>query len=671
MGRSRRTFSVNRPIFGRPFVHFIKTLRTSNMRKEFVPFSPPCISEEEIAEVVDTLRSDWITTGPKVKRFEEEFAAAVDAPAALAVSSCTAALHLALVSLGIGPGDAVLTAPMTFCSGVNVIEQVGARPILVDVEPDTLNIDPAKVREAINRLSARLNCGYRLKAILPVHLYGHPCEMDSLLEIARERRLAVIEDAAHSLPANYKGRTIGSQVARSSVPVLTCFSFYATKNLTTAEGGMLTGSPEAVEEARIWSLHGMNRDAWKRYGAGNSWRYEVTRPGFKYNMTDLQASIGLHQLVKLCEFRARRSEIVRRYNAAFSRFDQFQIPVKREDVEHAWHLYALRLNLDRLNISRDQFIQELGARKIASSVHFIPIHLHPYYRDKYGYKPHDFPIAHREYLRLVSLPLHPRMTDPDVDDVIEAVIDIAQKHNLRPARPRVGLATQFDPSYGSFPGRSEETRDERPAMSKATGIARSIFHRAFDVTCALVGLTLLSPLFVFVATAIKLEDGGPVFFSQLRVGKNLRRFRLFKFRSMIPNSGSISPLTAPEDSRITRVGRFLRKYKLDELPQLLNVVKGEMQLVGVRPEIERYVEIFPNEYEVLLQDRPGITDPATLSFRHEEQIFQAGTLEKQYVCQILPQKLKLSLKYSQARTFFSDLGILVRTVLGLKFPAAN
>jgi dTDP-4-amino-4,6-dideoxygalactose transaminase/lipopolysaccharide/colanic/teichoic acid biosynthesis glycosyltransferase len=641
------------------------------MRKEFVPFSPPCISEEEIAEVVDTLRSDWITTGPKVKRFEEEFAAAVDAPAALALSSCTAALHLALVSLGIGPGDAVLTTPMTFCSGVNVIEQVGACPILVDVEPDTLNIDPAQVRETINRLSARLNCGYRLKAILPVHLYGHPCEMDSLLEIARERRLVVIEDAAHSLPATYKGRSIGSRVTRSRVPVLTCFSFYATKNLTTAEGGMLTGSPEAVEEARIWSLHGMNRDAWKRYGAGNSWRYEVTRPGFKYNMTDLQASIGLHQLVKLHEFRARRSEIVSRYNAAFSRFEQFQIPVKREEVEHAWHLYALRLNLDRLNISRDQFIEELGARKIASSVHFIPIHLHPYYRNKYGYKPHDFPIAHREYLRLVSLPLHPRMTDQDIDDVIEAVIDIAQKHTIRPARPRVGFATQNDPTYGSFQGRSAESRNEPPAMSKATRISQSIFHRAFDVTWAALGLTFLSPLFALIAIAIKLEDGGPVFFPQPRVGKELRRFRLFKFRSMIPNSGSISPLTAPGDSRITRVGRFLRKYKLDELPQLLNVVKGEMQLVGVRPEIERYVEIFPNEYEVLLQDRPGITDPATLVFRHEEEIFQAGTLEKQYVSQILPQKLKLSLKYSQARTFLSDLGILVRTVVGLKSQAAN
>jgi len=279
------------------------------MRKDFLPLSPPCISDEEIAEVVDTLRSDWITTGPKVKRFEHEFAPAVNAPAALALSSCTAALHLALISLGIGPGDAVLTTAMTFCSGVHVIEQVGARPILIDVEPDTLNIDPARVKEAIETWSAGPNRAYQLQAILPVHLYGHACEMNSLLEIAQKHRLAIIEDAAHALPANYRGRTIGSHAAFASVPVMTCFSFYATKNLTTAEGGMLTGSPEILEEARIWSLHGMNRDAWKRYGAGNSWFYEVTRPGFKYNMTDLQAAIGLHQLAKLSRFRARRAAI--------------------------------------------------------------------------------------------------------------------------------------------------------------------------------------------------------------------------------------------------------------------------------------------------------------------------------------------------------------------------
>jgi dTDP-4-amino-4,6-dideoxygalactose transaminase/lipopolysaccharide/colanic/teichoic acid biosynthesis glycosyltransferase len=633
------------------------------MRKEFLPFSPPCIGEEEIAEVVDTLRSDWITTGPKVKRFEEEFTTAVDAPAALALSSCTAALHLALVSLGIGPGDAVLTTPMTFCSGVHVIEQVGAHPILIDVEPDTLNIDPARVREAIKRLRAQPNGGYRLKAILPVHLYGHPCEMDSLLEIAREHNLAIIEDAAHALPANYRGRRIGSQAA-SSVPVLTCFSFYATKNMTTAEGGMLTGSRRAIEEARAWSLHGMNRDAWKRYGVANSWYYEVTRPGFKYNMTDLQAALGLHQLARLPQFRFRRAEIARRYNAAFSQFEQFQTPACRGDVAHAWHLYVLRLDLSRLNISRNQFIEKLSARNIASSVHFIPIHLHPYYRDKYGHKPGDFPAAHHAYHRIVSLPLHPKMSDQDVSDVIEAVTDIARNHSAGPTRMPVFSDTLFDSTNVGM-------RADRPALSRITRTTQSTLRRAFDVTCAATGIVILAPVFAVVAAAIKLEDGGPVFFSQLRVGKGLGKFRLLKFRSMIPDSGEISPLTAPEDPRIMRVGRFLRKYKLDELPQLVNVVKGEMQLVGVRPELERYVEIFPEEYEVLLQDRPGITDLASLAFRHEEQIFQRGSFEKQYVTEILPRKLQLSLKYSQVRTLLSDLGILFRTVLGFKSPDAN
>ena len=639
------------------------------MRKEYLSFSPPCISEEEIAEVVDTLRSDWITTGPKVKRFEEDFAAAVDAPAALALSSCTAALHLALVSQGIGAGDAVLTTPMTFCSGVHVIEQVGACPILIDVEPDTLNIDPAKVSEAVKKFSGRRNIGRQLKAILPVHLYGHPCEMDTLLETAQEHSLAIIEDAAHALPAKYKDRTIGSRLKNSPVPVLTCFSFYATKNMTTAEGGMLTGAPEAVEEARVWSLHGMNRDAWKRYGAGNSWYYEVTHPGFKYNMTDLQAAMGLHQLTKLSRFHARRAEIVERYNSAFAGFQQFQTPAARDTVEHAWHLYVLRLNLDRLNISRNQFISELGARNISSSVHFIPIHLHPYYRDKYGYKPQDFPIAHREYQRIVSLPLHLRMTDQDVDDVIETVIDIAQRYKIRFKRPPAIPQVILEPINANLPRPVTETRKNVSAISNVSGITQSNIHRFFDVTCAAAGLALLSPLFAVIAAAIKYEDGGPVFFSQSRVGKGLGKFRLLKFRTMIPNSGGSNPLTAPQDPRITRVGSFLRKYKLDELPQLINVVKGEMQLVGARPELERYVEIFPGEYEVLLQDRPGITDLASLTFRHEEEIFrtQAGPLEKQYVSQILPEKLKLSLKYFHVRTFVSDLGILIRTVLGLNF----
>jgi dTDP-4-amino-4,6-dideoxygalactose transaminase len=397
------------------------------MRSSFLSFSPPLIGEEEINEVIDTLRSDWITTGPKVKRFEDKFAALIGAPAALALNSCTAALHTALATLGIGPGDAVITTPMTFCSSVHVIEHVGATPVLVDVEPDTLNIDPNQIVKSLER--SRLN----VRATLPVHLYGHPCQMDAILDIAQQYNLAVIEDAAHALPAKYKGQYIGgwktedgSPKSEIRIPKLTCFSFYATKNLTTAEGGMLTGSPEFLDEARLWSLHGMSRDAWKRYSFEGSWYYEVVRPGFKYNMTDIQAAIGLHQLRKLPQFQARRREIVRRYNEAFSQFEELQIPTERPEVEHAWHLYVLRLNVERLNVSRNQFIEELKTRNIGTSVHFIPIHLHPYYRDKYGYQPDDFRVAYREYQRMVSLPLYPRMTDDDVDSVIEAVDDVVK-----------------------------------------------------------------------------------------------------------------------------------------------------------------------------------------------------------------------------------------------------
>jgi dTDP-4-amino-4,6-dideoxygalactose transaminase len=400
------------------------------MRSSFLPFSPPLIGDEEIAEVVDTLRSDWITTGPKVKQFEREFADFVGAPEALALSSCTAALHLGLVVSGVGPGDAVITTPMTFCSGVNVIEHVGARPILVDVDPDTLNIDPTRAGEALKRLSKGRD-DFRVKAILPVHLYGHPCDSDALLQLAEEYGLAVIEDAAHALPAKYKGRGIGAPVPSSNVRILSCYSFYATKNLTTAEGGMLTGPPDLVEEARIWGLHGMSREAWKRYGAEGSWYYEVIRPGFKYNLTDIQAAIGLHQLKKLPGFHVRRREIVQRYNTAFSEFEEFQTPVERSEVEHAWHLYVLRLNTERFDISRNRFIEELRSRNIGTSVHFIPIHLHPYYRDKYGYRPGDFPVAYREYQRIVSLPLSPRMGDNDVSDVIEAVQDVVTGHRRR------------------------------------------------------------------------------------------------------------------------------------------------------------------------------------------------------------------------------------------------
>jgi dTDP-4-amino-4,6-dideoxygalactose transaminase len=388
------------------------------MRDTFLNFSPPNIGEEEIQEVLDTLRSDWITTGPKVRRFEEEFAAYLGAEAALAVSSGTDAMLVGLAALGVGPGDEVITTPMTFCSTVHVIEHLGARPILVDVEPDTLNIDPEAIEQAISKLKAESS---KLKAIMPVHLYGHPCEMDSILRLARQEGLFVLEDAAHGLPARYGDRMVGT------LGELTAFSFYATKNLTTAEGGMLTGAKALLDQARPWTLHGMSRDAYKRYSAEGSWYYEVILPGFKCNLTDIQASLGIHQLKRLPAFQERRRAIVDRYNRAFEDRPELAVPVERPGVKSAWHLYVIRLNPETLHIDRNRFIEELKIRNIGTSVHFIPVHLHPYYRDKYGYRPEDFPVAYENYQRMISLPLHTRLSDSDVEDVIEAVQAIVKK----------------------------------------------------------------------------------------------------------------------------------------------------------------------------------------------------------------------------------------------------
>ncbi len=387
------------------------TLRTpSGRRATFLAFSPPLIEEEEIAAVVDTLRSDWISTGPKTQRFARAFSAYVGSQAALPLNSCTAALHTALVTLGIGPGDEVITTPMTFAASVNVIEHVGAKPVLVDVEPDTLNLDPDAVQRALTRST---------RAIIAVHYAGHPAELDVLRAMASVHSLTLIEDAAHAIPARYRGALIGS------APNPTAFSFYATKNLTTGEGGMLTGSAEFIERARVVSLHGMSRDAWRRYDKGGSWRYDVLLPGFKYNMSDIQAALGVCQLERLDARQERRREIVKQYMQAFGAVEQFEPPVLRSHVEHAWHLYVLRIVPDALRIDRDRFIDELTARNIGTSVHFIPVHLHPYYASKYGYLPQSFPVAYDNFLRMISLPLNLRLSDEDVDDVIDAVLDVA------------------------------------------------------------------------------------------------------------------------------------------------------------------------------------------------------------------------------------------------------
>lgn len=388
------------------------------MRDNFLSFSLPLIGPEEIDEVVEALKSGWLTSGPRTKQFEHDFRSTVGAPAALALNSCTAGLHVALKVLTIGPGDEVITTPMTFAASVNVIEHVGATPVLVDVEPDTLNLQPDAVEQAITP---------HTKAIIAVHYAGHPAELNALRSIAEQYNLHLIEDAAHAVGASFDGQPIGSGNN------LTAFSFYATKNLTTGEGGMLTGPPELLDQARVISLHGMNREAWSRYSAGGKWAYDIVEPGFKYNMTDLQAALGLAQLRRFDRMQARRQEIVQQYNKAFQSQPAFLTPVTRAHVTNAWHLYVLRLRTTELSIDRNRFIDEMTARNIGTSVHFIPIHMHSFYRKKYNYRPDDFPVAYNAFQSMLSLPLSPSMSDQDVADVIDAVLDIRSKFARRRA----------------------------------------------------------------------------------------------------------------------------------------------------------------------------------------------------------------------------------------------
>jgi dTDP-4-amino-4,6-dideoxygalactose transaminase len=378
--------------------------------RPFLPFALPDIGDEEVREVTEAIQSGWITTGPKTQQFEIEFAKAVGAKHAIAVNSCTAALHIALEAIGVKSGDEVITTPYTFAATAAVIRYFDAKPVFVDVDPLTLNIDPVGIEAAVTE---------RTKAVLPVHIAGLPADLKAIRNVADKFHLPVIEDAAHAFPAKFDGTTIGS------LSDLTCFSFYATKTITTGEGGMLcTQNDEFADRCRIMALHGISKDAWKRYTAAGSWYYEIMSPGFKYNMTDIAAGMGLAQMRKAEEMLEKRRVIAKAYNAGFSHFPHFQLPSDNPKHQHAWQLYMLRLNLEMLAIDRALFIEELKKRNIGASVHFIPLHIHPYYRQLYGHKPEDFPVAYHEYLREISLPIYSKMTDTDVEDVIDAVVDV-------------------------------------------------------------------------------------------------------------------------------------------------------------------------------------------------------------------------------------------------------
>lgn len=380
-----------------------------------VPFHRADLGEEEIQAVTDVLRSGWLTMGARTFEFERQFAAYVGAPYAVAVSSCTAALHLALEAAGISRGDEVLVPTTTFTATAEVVTYCGAMPVLVDVDAVTFNLDP---QDAARKVTPRT------KAIIPVHFGGTPCDMAEITELATARGLHVIEDAAHALPASYRGQRVGA------LSDLTAFSFYATKTLTTGEGGMITTTNAGyARRMQMMRLHGIERDAWKRYSAEGSWFYEVLENGFKYNLTDLQAALGLAQLGKCSAMSTVRERIARRYSAAFSSIEALQVPTVPADRETSWHLYVLRLNLDRLRIDRNQFIRELAERGVSTSVHFIPLHLQPVYQREFGYAPGDLPVAEREYQRSLSLPIYSAMNDAEIEHVIQAVTDVADQYS--------------------------------------------------------------------------------------------------------------------------------------------------------------------------------------------------------------------------------------------------
>ncbi|MDP3083341.1 MAG: DegT/DnrJ/EryC1/StrS family aminotransferase [Rubrivivax sp.] len=380
------------------------------MSTNFLPYALPEIGDDEIAEVVDTLKSGWITTGPKAKRFEHDFSAFLgdEGLHAIAVNSATAGLHLALEALGIGPGDEVITTTHTFTATAEVVRYLGADVKLVDIDPATLNIAPALVEAAITA---------RTKAIIPVHYAGLAADMPALLDIARRHGLKVVEDAAHALPSTSGGALVGTLASDATV-----FSFYANKTITTGEGGMLVTRDAALaQRAKVMRLHGMNRDAFDRFTAKvPSWYYEVVAPGFKYNLTDIAAALGIHQLKKARAFQQRRAQIAALYDQAFAGLPLITPPLPPAGQTHAWHLYALRL-ADGAGVERDRFIERLFDAGIGCSVHYIPLHLQPYWRDRYALAAADFPHSQHAFERTLSLPIYTRMTGTDVERVTAAV----------------------------------------------------------------------------------------------------------------------------------------------------------------------------------------------------------------------------------------------------------
>jgi dTDP-4-amino-4,6-dideoxygalactose transaminase len=381
------------------------------MRKSYLKFSVPDISPDDIDAVVETLKSGWLTTGKKAQRLEEAFAAETGADCAVSLSSGTAALFLSLIAEGVQRGDEVITTPLTFASTANVIHHLGARPVFADIDPETFNIDPSAVEAAVTSLT---------KAVIPVHYAGQPCEMDRIAEIADHHHLRIIEDAAHALGAEYRGQKIGGSGN------LTCFSLFPTKNITAGEGGMVTlNDPDKDKRLRRLRLHGMSKDGWKRYAKEGSWYYEIHEAGYKCNLSDINAALALTQLKRLDELNRKRDELAGYYMEKIKDIPGIKPQKQLRGTKSAWHIFPVWVNKDQFGIDRNELVKQLWQRNIGTSVHFIPLHLQPFYQETYGYREGDFPAAEELFHGIISLPLFPRMRPSDIDDVIAALKDIS------------------------------------------------------------------------------------------------------------------------------------------------------------------------------------------------------------------------------------------------------
>jgi len=377
------------------------------VRAAFLPFHQPLIDAQDEQAVLDALRSGWITTGPRTKTFEKELAHYTGAAHCVAVNSCTAALHLGLDAAGVGPGDEVVTSPITFASTANVVVHCGATPVFADVDPQTFNIDVQRLEGAVTS---------KTKALIPVDFAGQPCDLDAIMDIGRQRGIVVLEDAAHAIGAEYRGRKVGA------IADMTAFSFYATKNITSGEGGALTtDNAEWAERVSVMALHGISRDAWKRYGAEGYRHWDIIYPGYKYNMFDLQGALALSQLGKIEAFWQRRLELKTRIDAAFRDMPELQLLADRPGTRSAYHLYPVLFRTEILKADRDTLMNAIQAENVGIGIHFRAVHLHPYYTETFGFRRGMFPNAEYYSDRTISLPLYPKMTDRDAEDVIEAV----------------------------------------------------------------------------------------------------------------------------------------------------------------------------------------------------------------------------------------------------------